>query len=564
MQTPRKLFYSLTVTIALGACGDEGNTVAEIDGQLISAEDLRRFVLTLPPGLRTTKTGQEARTDYLQTLIDRQLMQLEAREQGLTESPQLLAAVQRKVEDRVLGLYRQQDLYRDLQVSPEEVDSYIADTGLDVERLAEAILVDSEPEAWQLVRDLEGGQLFGDLAKERSVDRASGQRGGNVGYLNRLTAQRAGIPTAVFDSLQTGKVSPPLPLGRGWHVIRFIDDRNEIDPSVRTGIHTRLMREKRLEVEDEHVEALAHELGWALGDDGLGVLQTMADKTQSSPLSVEQRQSPVFRFEGGAITVENYLAALTEHRVGTTRALTERDFVASIGTRFLRNRAMLLVAAARGALQDEPAIVQWRSQIHDEMVLQALRKAVVAGADTMATDSLVMRYYEGRRENFRVPARICFDEVLVHDAMEAESVEAEIDDDTNLLDLSQARGYHVRRRNAEGLVCMKDVSAKVLPELWTALSAAPLGQIGGPIRLEEAAHILFKVAHRDPARLQTFAEAQRQVRASVTARLERQLFGEWLAQVRRKYESRIHIDAARLEGALPDALLAGAPVGGKA
>jgi len=309
---------------------------------------------------------------------------------------------------------------------------------------------------------------------------------------------------------------------------------------------------------------LAHELGWALGDDGLGVLQTMADKTQSSPLSVEQRQSPVFRFEGGAITVENYLAALTEHRVGTTRALTERDFVASIGTRFLRNRAMLLVAAARGALQDEPAIVQWRSQIHDEMVLQALRKAVVAGADTMATDSLVMRYYEGRRENFRVPARICFDEVLVHDAMEAESVEAEIDDDTNLLDLSQARGYHVRRRNAEGLVCMKDVSAKVLPELWTALSAAPLGQIGGPIRLEEAAHILFKVAHRDPARLQTFAEAQRQVRASVTARLERQLFGEWLAQVRRKYESRIHIDAARLEGALPDALLAGAPVGGKA
>jgi peptidyl-prolyl cis-trans isomerase C len=564
MQTPRKLFYCLTVTLALVACGDDGNTVAEIDGQLISVEDLRRFVLTLPPGLRTTKTGQEARTDYLQTLIDRQLMQLEAREQGLTESPQLLAEVQRKVEDRVLGLFRKRDLYRDLQVTPEEVDSYIADAGLDVERLAEAILVDSEPEAWQLVRDLEGGQLFGDLAKERSVDRASGQRGGNVGYLNRLTAQRAGIPAAVFDSLQTRQVSPPLPLGRGWHVIRFIDDRNEVDPGVRTGIHSQIMRERRLEVEDEHVEALAHELGWALDDDGLSVLQSMADKTQSSPLSVEQRQSPVFRFEGGSITVENYLATLTEHRVGTTRALTDRDFVASIGTRFLRGRAMLLVAAVRGAIQNEPTIVQWRSQVHAEMVLQALRKVVVAGADTMATDSLMRQYYEGKRENFRVPGRICFDEVLLHDTDEAESVRAEINDDTNLLELAQARGYHVRKRNAEGLVCMKDLSARVLPELWSALSAAPLGQIGGPIRLEEGAHVLFKVVRRDPARLQTFDEAQRQVRASMTARFERQLFDEWLEQVRRKYESRIQIDAARLEAALPDALLAGAPVDGKA
>jgi peptidyl-prolyl cis-trans isomerase C len=564
MQKPRRLLYSLTVTFALVACGEETNTVAEIAGQPISAEDLRRFVLTLPPGLRTTKTGQEARTDYLQTLIDRELMQLEARERGLSGSPQLLAQVQRKVEDRVLGRYRQRHLYRDLQVTPEEVDGYIADAGLNVERLAEAILVDSEPEAWQLLRDLEGGRPFGELAKERSVDQTSGQRGGNVGYLNRLTATRAGIPVAVFDSLKTRQLSPPLPLGRGWHVIRFIDDRHEVDPSVRTGVHTRLMREQRLEVEDEHVEALAHELGWALDDEGFAVLQAMADKTQSSPLSMAQRQSPVFRFQGGSITVESYLAALTEHHVGTSRALTDRDFVTSIGVRFLRGRAMLLVAAAGASIQDEPAIVQWRSQVHAEMVLQALREVVVAGAERMATDSLLQQYYEGRRENFRIPGRICFDEVLLHNAEEAESVRAEINDDTNLLELSQARGYHVRKRDAEGRVCMKDLSARVLPELWTALSATPLGQLGGPIRLEESAYVLFKVVRRDPARLQTFAEAQRQVRASVTARFERELFDDWLEQVRRKYESRIHIDAVRLAGALPDALLAGAPVDGNA
>ena len=46
------------------------------------------------------------------------------------------------------------------------------------------------------------------------------------------------------------------------------------------------------------------------------------------------------------------------------------------------------------------------------------------------------------------------------------------------------------------------------------------------------------------------------------ARLERELFETWLAQVRQKYENRIQIDAGRLEAALPDALLAGAPAPG--
>lgn len=562
MQRPRAWAWALAA-LALAGCGArDDDAVAEVGPRAITGQDLRRFVVTLPPGLRTAKTGPEARADYLQTLVDRELMLLEAGAMGLEDDAALLGGLQRKVEERILALYRQRELQPRVAVTGEAVDAYIADAGLDVERLAEAILVDTEGQAQQLLQDLAAGRDFEALAQERSLDPARGERGGYLGYLNRLSAPRVGIPQAVFDSLEAGAASAPLSWGGKWQVVRFIDERASEDPSLRTGVHSRLAQEQRQEVEDQQVETLAHELGWALADAGLEALRGLA-APGAAPPSPELRRTPLFTYDGGAATVGDYLAALREHRVRTARALTDRDFVAASGDRFLRGRAMLLVAAARLGIPEEPEIAQWQGQIHTELALQALRGRVVADADTMVTPDLVERYYEEHRESFRVPERICFDEILLHTRQEAERVRQEVTDDTQLLALARLRGDHIRRRGADGLLCMTRLGAKVLPEFWAALAEAPPGRVRGPVSLEDQAHVLFKVVRKEPERLQTFDEARRQAHASVRARIERELFDTWMQEVRRRHEREVRIHLDRLEAALPDALLAGAtPAGG--
>ena len=71
--------YTLAITITLAGCSQEAKEpVARVDDVPISAESLRAFVEKLPPGLRNPEGGDAARRQYVQSLIDRQLILKEA------------------------------------------------------------------------------------------------------------------------------------------------------------------------------------------------------------------------------------------------------------------------------------------------------------------------------------------------------------------------------------------------------------------------------------------------------------------------------------------------------
>ena len=541
------------VVLAGSGCGESGPAVvARVAERPIDEEALRRFVMTLPPGLRTSKQGQEARRDYLQTLIDRELMLLEAEARRLDEDPQLQRRLRRKVEDRILALYRRRE-FPPAEVTSDEVEARMREMGLDRERLAEAILVPSEEEALRIRAALSGGQRFEDLGAP-----GSGSQGGVVGYLNRLTAPRAGIPAAVFDTLATGEVSPPLPLEGRWRLVRFVDDRTSTEPSLRDRVRQRLMREARQEMEDQKVEVLARELNWAPDAGGMALLAGLDTGNRRIPeLTHSEARAPLFTFEGGVRTVEDYLDAIREHKVRTPRALTDSGFAAALGQRLLQGRALLLIDAERLDLGEEPEIVQWRDQVQREQLLQALRSQIVDGADSMATGERVRTYYDEHRESFRLPEEVCFDEILFPSREEAEEVLGQIDDDVQLLDLSRLRGNKIRRRRADGLLCANSMSRQVLPGLWSALEDAPVGVVTGPVSLLQGrAWVLIKVVRREPERFQSFDEARPRARASLLAGLQRQLFEDWLATERGRRQGEIEVFDDRLGAALPEALLA--------
>ena len=533
-------------------CGESGPAVvARVAERPIDEESLRRFVMTLPPGLRTSKQGQEARRDYLQTLIDRELMLLEAEARRLQEDPKLQRRLRRKVEDRILSLYRRREIPA-VEVTSDEIQSRIREMGLDRERLAEAVRVPSEEEALRLRARLANGQRFEELAVG-----PSGPRGGVVGYLTRLTAPRAGIPPAVFDTLGTGQVSPPLPLEGTWRLVRFVDDRTSTDPSMRDRVRQRLIREARQEIEDQRVEVLARELDWAPDAGGLAFLAELDTGNRRIPkLTPSEARTPLFTFEGGVLTVEDYVDAIREHKVRTPRALTDSSFAAALGQRLLQGRALLLTDADRLGLGEEEGIVQWRDQVQREQLLQALRSQIVGGADSMATGERVQAYYDENRESFLLPEEVCFDEILFPSREEAEEV-GPIDDDVQLLELSRLRGNRIRQRRADGLLCANSLSRQVLPGLWKTLQEAPVGVVTGPVSLQDQAWVLIKVVRREPERVQPFDEARPRARASLVAGFQRQLFEDWLAAERERRQGEIQVFEGRLEAALPEALLAG-------
>lgn len=82
------------------------------------------------------------------------------------------------------------------------------------------ILVKKNSEALMVLDRLKNGESFTNLAKELSVDKASGKRGGDLGFF------RKGMMVKPFEDvafrLEKGQISEPVKTEFGYHIIKRV------------------------------------------------------------------------------------------------------------------------------------------------------------------------------------------------------------------------------------------------------------------------------------------------------------------------------------------------------
>jgi foldase protein PrsA len=82
------------------------------------------------------------------------------------------------------------------------------------------ILVKKNSEALMVLDRLKNGESFTNLAKELSIDKASGKRGGDLGFF------RKGMMVKPFEDvafrLEKGQISEPVKTEFGYHIIKRV------------------------------------------------------------------------------------------------------------------------------------------------------------------------------------------------------------------------------------------------------------------------------------------------------------------------------------------------------
>ena len=132
--TPSFALFFIGLLCALATCGraPREDIVAVVGQRPITAGELRKFALNLLPGLRSNEEGQKAREDYLQTLIDRQVLLLEAYDQGLDKDPELLKAHRAKGQEHIAAIFFKREIRPQIAVSEEEIHRFLADRRADL------------------------------------------------------------------------------------------------------------------------------------------------------------------------------------------------------------------------------------------------------------------------------------------------------------------------------------------------------------------------------------------------------------------------------------------------
>ena len=118
---------------------------------------------------------------------------------------------------------------RQVDITEQELDGFLATEGsvkeLSPELFIRQILVEDKIKAEKVLFDLESGEDFQVLAKERSTN-ANAASGGEMGWRNL-----ADLPSLFADALKgkkKGYVSPPLESGSGFFVLQLEDKRGNL------------------------------------------------------------------------------------------------------------------------------------------------------------------------------------------------------------------------------------------------------------------------------------------------------------------------------------------------
>ena len=386
----------------------EPGVVARIDSTSISAAEMRDFVVQMPQSLRLQGQGDPARKRYLHSMLAKYLLVLEAKERGLDTAQVVQTKVMHYWRQHLVDTYRQLALAPNVQVSEEEVGAYFAHSGLDRKRQMAGILVEEDSTAKQIYEQLETGEDFAQLAAEYTIDERSASQGGILGFIDLEQARRLQIPDEVFRSLPSGQLSPILPMGTRYQIVRFLQHQPVPLAEKRQQIRDILYERKRLEQERAETATLARKLDVQLVPEGLEILLDKAalhTRVRLAHLTDEEVGQPLFTYDGGQIALGDYLNALWKDM----RALSGwgvRDSAEVIDTarELVLMPALLAEAAQRAGLEEMRDGQQRLAEIRTEFMIKQLRQEEVID-QSEASQEEARDFYDDNEELFREPAQ---------------------------------------------------------------------------------------------------------------------------------------------------------------
>ncbi len=214
-------------TVSMPAWAQADGVAATVNGDKILVKDVDKAIEVL--GVKGAAADQ-VKPEVLNQIINEKLIEEAIVKAKIGESEEY----KKRLEVLKLQLQRQvfleeqiKDKIGDKQVKAE-YEKFVKQNKGKTEIRARHILVPSEEEAKQVIKDLDAGADFTELAKKRSSDPSS-QRGGDLGYF--LKEEMVEEFSKEAFSLKTGSYSKaPVKTQFGFHVIKVEEKREREVP----------------------------------------------------------------------------------------------------------------------------------------------------------------------------------------------------------------------------------------------------------------------------------------------------------------------------------------------
>ncbi|MDD2840385.1 MAG: peptidylprolyl isomerase [Rickettsiales bacterium] len=206
---------------------NKGKVIAVADGMKIYEGDIVDRLNSLSGGkeIKLEAVPQNILKAMVLEVVVNNTIDKESKKLGYQKDPEIVS----KVEDYKKGLVREKYLNDNIysKVTNQDVlneyNRIVSSLKGKEERKVKHILVENEDEINRVRRTVLRTGNFEKIAQEKSIDKASAQKGGDLGYvLKEELVPEFGDMAFI---LKVGEVSKPVKTQYGWHIIKVEDVR---------------------------------------------------------------------------------------------------------------------------------------------------------------------------------------------------------------------------------------------------------------------------------------------------------------------------------------------------
>lgn len=532
-----------------------GDVVAQVADQVITAKALQQFQIDISALLRSEKEGVEGLRDYLDSMIDMELMLLEARERGLDQGAGFERQLQREWRQKLSFEFLVREVKSQSDVPFEELRERFQKSKWNRLLALARIRTKTEAEAIQALREVEGGKLFEQAALERSIDDATARQGGVIKtYYGRDNLEQHGMPLDVAEDLFDQEVNTlcgPYRIGNYYEVFLILQEKPAPASYLMAFTQTTLVR-AFVDQRNKTLKALKER--YRPRPDPAEIAATVALSAKwggrKLALSAADQNKILYHLQDNAITAIDLLEFYIEDGLFQPERLDSAQVASTLEDVLLPEALFYLAALERGLDQDS-SLVAWFAVKERSMLIDALKKQAVEERMDLS-GAAQRRYFETHKDHFRLKAEIRSVEILVNTYEEAEALLRRIKAGEDMQQLAIDKSKRWQAAKSKGLLHLHPTDKVRYGALYTAADSASVGQLCGPLEIVKAdvgktQYSIFKVLEKLPSRPQTFEQAARRVHYWLSQQEEKRLFSALFQDLRDKHAAKIVLFEDRLQ-----------------
>jgi parvulin-like peptidyl-prolyl isomerase len=512
-----------------------------------------------PPTLEGYRT-------VLNTLVDRKIRLAEAYRMGLDKDTSAVERFKAEKQRILLNALYQKEIV-DRLITEKSIRDFYARSGKEV--LVRTIFFKTTPQmtpaqvdsvqavAEAMLKRIRKGELFSELARQYSQDETTAMNGGLIGALSYVRANDP-IRNAVF-SLKTGEISKPVKTALGINILKVEEIRpkdREPFEQAHDRIHDQLMRENRGTLAEntkaywekfkaksrfEWNEKTLDSVSALLGGERMYMRNQAADTLGRLPAGL--LNSVLLKHGSSLITVKDLEQHIrTKSYPSRGLAIGNKETMKQFVERWVM-ADILLAQAEQKRLESDPDVKQKLNESKERAMMAVLYSREIFGPFRPSMEE-ARRFFQTHPALYNDPEKVRIQEVQVADLALAKKIRALAD---RKHDLGRLPAQYTIRPG------MKEKNGEFGPfskNGWGRLGAAAfdlkVGQIAGPIELEDKSYSVIRLLGRIPEQPKDFQKMVKIVMRDMMVDTQRQKEAAWMETKRKDYP--VQIDEAVLAG----------------